>query len=151
MNRLKKSVGALTVTVATVAMLGLGAAPAHAGTNWDYTNPATTGCATGSYAIASYPIKVNFTGATVGTLEVRWSPSCQTNWVRVNNTIGGSSYKYILRYAGPGYNSAVETEWDSGTGWSYSMQLYAPGCIEVYGDIYGPNGVTAFSGRKVLC
>ncbi|MEO8095646.1 MAG: DUF2690 domain-containing protein [Pseudolysinimonas sp.] len=143
----------LAVAAATVVVLGLGASPAQAtnGYGYDGTNPATTGCATGSYAIGSWPIKVNGTGATVGTMEVRYSPRCGTNWVRVNNTLAGyQALKYISR-ASPW---AEQGEIDAATGWSYGMQYYAPGstCVDVSGQIFRPSGgVNAWSGDHLVC
>ncbi|WP_147794793.1 DUF2690 domain-containing protein [Cellulomonas sp. Y8] len=91
------------------------------------TDP-TKGCANGSGIVHSADI-LNASGAPIAKLEVRYSPACQTNWVRVNNTVEGALVeKYI---AIPG--GAVEQEQDRGVGWSYSMQVYAPDstCVDV--------------------
>ncbi len=147
---------ALTVTAATALLLTVGAAPAHAaGYGYDGTNPTTAAggyCVNGSYAIASYPITNYSGGATVGTLEVRYSPACGTNWVRINNTLSGyEAVKHITRTASPYFH---EEERDWATGWSYSMQVYAPGstCVIVEGYLVNSSGwPTAASGVHELC
>ncbi|QVQ51790.1 DUF2690 domain-containing protein [Spiractinospora alimapuensis] len=61
------------------------AAPACQGTNCDGLDPVQAGC------------DVNVSNADsqtvpgVGTVELRWSPECSTNWVRVRDFTGASS------------------------------------------------------------
>lgn len=79
--------------------------------------------------IASYPIHSTVSGSVVGTLEVRYSAACDTNWVRANNTVPGATvYKFIERYrthlpAGGSLPYATQTEADVALGWSYGMQF----------------------------
>jgi hypothetical protein len=117
-------VGALTTAGAAT-----GAAAAAIGSPYDYSNPQTTGCAADGQSIASYPIRSTVTNAVVGTLEVRYSPSCDTNWVRANNTVPGATvHKYIERHRTHLPTSgtlpyASQTESDTALGWSYGMQF----------------------------
>jgi len=150
-------IGAVSAALALIATLALGAAPAYAaGTSYDNTDPASTGCASGSSAIKTYPINRLGTSTSVGTLEVRYSPGCVTNWVRVYNTLAGTyASKWMDRDAGPGlaYNQTAAI-YDPGVGWSYGDQLYAPGCIHVNAGIWDlSSGATliAQSGSKYLC
>ena len=77
-----------------------------------------------------YAFPSNLLGKVIGTLEVRYSPRCGTNWVRLNNTITGTdALKSIQRKSSP---PIWVTEHDWVTGWSYSMQVYAPGATCVY-------------------
>lgn len=109
--------------------------PALAGPEHHNTNPATTGCATGSSAIATRPV-TDGSGATVTTVEVRYSPSCGTNWIRLYNPVPGTTAYKSIRVQGGAW---LPVEADPGTVWSYSMQVYAPGssCIEFSVTIQG--------------
>lgn len=120
----KTALSVLGVFAAVLGMVGT----AHAGPQHHGTNPASTGCATGSYAIASHPVR-DGAGAVVTNVEVRYSPSCGTNWVRLYNPVAGTTAHKAIRVAGGAW---LPDEADYGQVWSYSMQVYAPGstCIE---------------------
>lgn len=55
---------------------------------YDHTDPVSTGCATGAYTVTSSSIRRLDTNAVVGTVELRWSPSCRTNWARLTPAAG---------------------------------------------------------------
>jgi hypothetical protein len=135
---------------------GAGIAPAYAtsGTGYDGTDPASTGCANGSTLIYSQDLHINGNGAKVGVMEVRYSPTCGTNWVRVQNlgTTDAVSKKYILREAQgslPRFEQGIP---DTYVGWSYGNQVYAPGatCIWVQGGLV-TGAWTAWSDYRQLC
>ncbi|WNV87201.1 DUF2690 domain-containing protein [Umezawaea sp. Da 62-37] len=113
-----------------------GAPVAQAGPQHHGTNPATTGCANGSTAIASRPVTDAY-GAHVTDVEVRYSASCGTNWIRLYNPVPGTTAYKSIRAQGGDW---LPVEADGGTVWSYSMQVYAPGstCIEFSVMIQGP-------------
>jgi len=142
--------------MALVVLVGAGAGPASAtsGTGYDGTSPATTGCATGSYVIYSRNLYIGGSGAYVGAMEVRYSPACGTNWVRVYNqsTTDGVSQKYVERRAGNGLPYAQSGVNDAGLGWSYGNQIYASGstCIWVQGGIV-TGAWTAWSPYVQIC
>lgn len=150
---MKKSLARRVVSVAIAALilpatLLIGAAPASAHP-LDGTDPgASPYCATGSVPIYSTPIYSDFTGAQIGTMEVRYSPSCGTNWVRVNNTLGYNAHKSIFIVGG-----ASDDEDDWGPGWSYGMQIYAPGstCIYASAHIDDGNTVIGQTGNIYIC
>lgn len=132
---------------ALIIAVGLGIAPAltvstaqaATGFGLDGSDPAATGCATGSYPIGGRDLHAG-NGQLVAHLEVRYSPKCGTNWVRMYNyTSVGASLKSIQRKSSPSY---WETEYDPVSGWSYSMQVYAPGstCVFVGGALVGKPG-----------
>lgn len=50
------------------------------GTGCNSKDPGTTGCASGSYTVGT--ANVNYNGTT-GLVELRWSPTCKTNWPKV--------------------------------------------------------------------
>ncbi len=125
MRGLKKP--AFTVLGTLGAVLAL-VGTAHAGPQHHGTNPATTGCANGSQAIASHPVR-DASGGVVTNVEVRYSPSCGTNWVRLYNPVPNTTAHKFIRTSGGAW---LPDEADYGQVWSYSMQVYAPGstCIE---------------------
>lgn len=120
------------IAAATAAVLaGLGATPAHAqggGPNYyDGKDPAATGCNRNASLIATRPVRDRANGAEVATLQVFYSWSCGTNWIRVTgNPYGGYTVKWIQSHAG-GY----DTEWDWGDIASYGMMVYAPGDTKI--------------------
>jgi hypothetical protein len=102
----------------------------------DDQDPIATGCSAGSYTVTSAPVTLG--GTSYGTVELRWSPTCQTNWSRVTVTAGGSNPSGWWRdadverqspyaYDGFSYNGAGSP--------IYGDMLYAPGCAEAYGAI----------------
>jgi hypothetical protein len=144
MKQYKAALAALGV--AAVLTLAVGAAPATAHP-LDNTDPGA-GCATGSQVIKTTPIVSDFTSAQIGTMEVRYSPSCGTNWVRVNNSIGYNAHKSIFIVGG-----ASDDADDWGPGWSYGMQIYAPGstCVYVSAQIDDGDTVLGQTGNIQIC
>lgn len=114
---------ALLITAA-VAVASLGATvPAHADTASNYfnTDPYTTGCGKGAYIITSKAVPG-------GTAFVAFSPKCKTNWVEYSGKNQWTT-KSIKRH--PGWTRFEKDK----AGWSYSMQVYAPGNTTVNGYI----------------
>ncbi|MDI5941065.1 MULTISPECIES: DUF2690 domain-containing protein [unclassified Micromonospora] len=131
------------VLVTATALLLSAATAAHAGSAsggsnyYDGKNPATTKDSSGVYCnvnasqIATRPITDRSTGQQVATLQIFYSWSCQSNWIRVTgNPYGGNTTKNIFSSLG-GWNS----ESDSGYGSSYSMMVYAPGTTQINGEV----------------
>lgn len=52
------------------------------GTGCDRKDPIETGCAKDARTVASAPIRDEIWNRDIGTVELRWSPTCQTNWSR---------------------------------------------------------------------
>lgn len=102
----------------------------------DHQDPAATGCSAGSYTVTSAPITI---GSTVyGTVELRWSPTCQTNWSRVTVASGGSNPNAWWRYADVYRQSPYAYDLFSYNGSGspvYGNMLYAPGCASASGTI----------------
>lgn len=104
----------LLAATASTAMLT--ASPAHAVTCYgDYCSgldPQSSGCAADAYPVASS------TNAGV-TVQLEWSPTCKTNWARVNT----STPAWIKAVQQGGY-----TQWGtfSGSGYAWSRQIYSP-------------------------
>ncbi|HWO61383.1 MAG TPA: DUF2690 domain-containing protein [Umezawaea sp.] len=137
---IKKLLLALAVAVPLVGVAGAGGASAAP---WHYgTDPAGTGCNSNAAQIASRNIS---TPAGNVTVQVFYSYSCSTNWIRVTgNPGGGWTDKWISADGG-----AELYETDYGYGSSYSMQVYAPGAtcvnfrvqlVDTAGGYYGGTG-----------
>jgi hypothetical protein len=129
----------LTTALLLAGTLGaVGATSASAGPQHHGTDPAASGCNQNAAQISSHGIETP-TGQVVATVQVFYSYSCQTNWIRITgNPAGGAAIKNIRTQGG----AALASEVDYGTGSSYSMQVYAPGstCIEYQAILRYPGG-----------
>ncbi|WP_343242252.1 DUF2690 domain-containing protein [Streptomyces sp. SID9727] len=148
---------ALTLLAAAITV-ALSAVPAEAAPYDPYTgsNPLTTGCQSDAVTIATRPIRSQ--QATYGTMEVRYSPSCGTNWVRAVITVPNATNTVTKGIRRPssqpdgqggwlGYYEHYET--DPAVGSSFGMQVYAPGstCISVSSVVKDASGqVVAYTG-----
>ena len=120
------------------------------------TNPASTGCAADAITIATRNIASP--QALYGTMEVRYSPSCGTNWVRANMLASNPGFtvtKGIIRFSsqpdghGGWLGYYQNYEYDPAVGSSFGMQVYAPGstCIQAMSVVRDGNGqLVAFTG-----
>lgn len=123
--------GAVTfVTVATEE-------PAVAATCWgDWCSgldPQATGCSSDAYTVAHALIP-----GTTSKIELRWSPTCKTEWARVPAS-WGTSYPNNLRAVQPatGY-SQIGVVASNGT-FAWTRQIYSPSLC-VYAAWVGPPG-----------
>jgi hypothetical protein len=137
---IRRTVVALLAIAAFVAPAVVLAAPASAATCYgDYcsgTDPQATGCSNGAYDLASTPIAGNG-----GLIELRWSPSCKTEWARVPAS-WGNAYPNQLDAVQPstGYKQVGVV---SGNGtYDWTRQIYSPTRC-VYAGWVGPPGTTS--------
>ncbi|MDI2036853.1 SEFIR domain-containing protein [Paenarthrobacter nitroguajacolicus] len=103
---------------------------------YDGTNP--SGCAdAGTSTIDTLQIKRLGTDNPLATVQIKHAPKCNTTWVRVINTLDGSTVnKVVERRAGDGL-AAFKSEVPEfsgnfsipGRNTSYGNQVYAPGCV----------------------
>ncbi len=105
-------------------------------------DPVVTGCTASAYLAKQFPIRRVSDGTVVSGvyLQVYYSNTCGTNWVRVNkNPYCGKVVKVIDVAKVDGYH---EVETDTTCGASYSMQVYAPGStpVQVYAKLYDTAG-----------
>lgn len=121
------------VVVLAALLLALFAGPANAeGCYGDWCSgkdPAATGCAkdasTVAYVHVHYQTTANLfrQNEYAGLLELRWSPSCQTNWARFSPQ---DSFEYKAGAVQPmtGYDSG----WTEASPWEteWSKQIYSP-------------------------
>jgi len=67
----------------TTVLTWQGASAAHAASPYDGADPAATGCASNAKTLASAPLYLPNTTSQVGTIEMRYSNTCLTQWIRV--------------------------------------------------------------------
>ena len=127
----------------TVALVGLavGAAPAA---NAASTDPLSSGCSNGASTIWSQ------TYLGYGKVEVRYSPSCGTNWVRITQATGRPAEAGIYSASSgwqytPSYQQSPDTFW--------TPMVSAPGsaCVKFYANFVNANGQLLQTGTKQLC
>jgi hypothetical protein len=100
----------------------------------DYQDPVATGCSSGAYTVTSAAI--TYQGVTYGTVELRWSPTCQTNWARTTlyaQYVGMEAWANVYRQS-----PYAQADWHCtcSTTPIYGNMLYAPGCAEAEGDVW---------------
>lgn len=133
MGKLMKWRGLIVGTIVLIIsslILFTAAMPAQAagcsGMGCDGQDPVQTGCANSAYTIASdYIYRL---GIVIGRVDLRYSPTCETNWTRT------------ISYMGPQTLDAVVTEEDIG----YHLNEYLDNVTNVYTDmIYAPSPICA--------
>lgn len=80
-----KSTCLIAAAAFTLLMAPDAQAASCSGSNCNDKDPVATGCGSGSTVADTAPM---YNG---GTAELRWSRTCQTNWVRISNYSGGDS------------------------------------------------------------
>jgi Protein of unknown function (DUF2690) len=85
----------------------------------DGNDPITTRCDNGAVTVDSED-----TGD--GIVELRWSPNCRTNWVRVRRFAGGSML--VLSVTERATARRVEFRASPTPGNHWGNMVYAPGC-----------------------
>jgi hypothetical protein len=109
-------------------------APAQAYTGSD---PLASGCAADAYTVASWGVYNSKYGQYQGTVELRASPSCGTNWARITSTVAGNRIFTGIQVVSGGYGgqSTGRAAYDVSTTWT--DMVYAPGhtCVNVYAYI----------------
>ncbi|MGW2278686.1 DUF2690 domain-containing protein [Streptomyces sp. NPDC001770] len=157
-------VSALVMSAAMLTATQATAAPYDPYTG---SNPYATGCAADAITIGTRQIRSP--AAVFGTMEVRYSPSCRTNWVRAVMNAATSSNtvtKGIRRFSSQpdgqgGWLGFYENyEYDPAAGSSFGMQVFAPGatCITVMavvrdatGQPLASTGTDANNAWEVFC
>ncbi len=122
------------VLMAAAALLPASAASA-AGYSYDGTDPAQTGCANGATTLPGYPKPIMDVDTQVGTYEVRYSASCGTNWVRVNNWYSSGTALVRMIFAREGAGGYYITD-ETANGAMWTTQVYAPGSTCVVYQIF---------------
>jgi hypothetical protein len=122
----------------------------------NYQDAAATGCDADAQTLGRAPI------GNLGYVELRWSPTCQTNWARVVSTSGPSSPSHVLDAEIDRQSPIGASELDTEGGYSvafpgggaggnsgpvyhgvsslYTDMLYSPGPAKAIGVINGVKG-----------
>jgi hypothetical protein len=152
--RIMVRAAAVAVVLGVLCLVAPQADAAPPNLQYDYTDPAQTGCSASATTIWAKDLTNPASGVITGRMEVRYSTACQTNWVRVNNYVNGATARKIIqRYRtnapeGGSVPFAEDSTADTYFGWSYGLQFYAPswvcvavgGVIELNGQTIGING-----------
>ncbi|MER6095306.1 DUF2690 domain-containing protein [Streptomyces sp. NPDC001728] len=111
---------AAVTTAAGIALVTGFSGSAQAGSGYDFQNPASSSCASDAYTAKSAALYAQRSGAQVGTIQLRYSPSCRTVWSRVysnGSQVDGSTFRQETNtYSGHCISGAL---WDSGLGQYY--------------------------------
>ncbi|GAB3972982.1 hypothetical protein GCM10029978_051310 [Actinoallomurus acanthiterrae] len=117
----------------------------------DKTDPESTGCAKDAYTVSSSTLwfhntRGDKTVAADATVELRYSPRCQTNWSKVTVHSGAANLVTVKVCRGDGSTDCTD-EYSAYSSYAYSDQLYAPNVTAVaYGSCCGGNGSGGASG-----
>jgi hypothetical protein len=73
------------------------AAAGCSGTGCDGKDPVQMGCSGDAYTVNSADIR-NSSNQVIGRVDLRWSPSCKTNWGKVVSYVGSANLFVMLTY-----------------------------------------------------
>jgi hypothetical protein len=123
---------AICSTGALVAGAGSAAAATCFGDGCTGKDPIATGCANDAVTVAS--IKLPW---VIQTLDLRWSPSCKTNWARMQYDANPTWLRAIQPDRGDGLPRVVQISGRNGVN-SWSAMIYSP-TLCVYADVQTAN------------
>ncbi len=113
------------VPLAAVAIFGM--TPPCLGDACSGQDPEISGCARGSVTVDGRDIVDPITNAVVGTVELRYSQACQTNWVRITRLCReGRVMQACLRDEVGNAISATTVEVDAAAVYGYGSMWFAP-------------------------
>ncbi|MFE7558775.1 DUF2690 domain-containing protein [Kitasatospora sp. NPDC057500] len=112
-TRRRTAASALAALACTIGLTLHGAPAAQAANAYDGKDPQTTGCSNNSTTLSSAPLKTS-TGHQVGTIEMRYSYTCKTQWIRIHSTVTDCSGQPCGNDARIHRTSATS---DGGTNW----------------------------------
>ncbi|GAB2742352.1 DUF2690 domain-containing protein [Sinomonas soli] len=90
------------------------------------SDPQQTGCYKDAVTVKTVPIVDTSTQRKTGIVEVRYSPHCETNWVRATSFIKGVVQKQIWTKEPL---NGIEVDYGPGTSWSYQVKAPGVDCI----------------------
>jgi len=117
--------GALMMAIGSMAAVASTASAAScSGNGCNGTDPIATGCSSGATTV----LNGHYAG---GLLELRWSPTCQTNWTRFTPADNDTYSIWVTRlsdgeWAGDGLEHAYTFSGANGVS-HYGDQVYSPG------------------------
>jgi len=78
----------------------------YAGT-CDFQDSSTMGCDTDATTVASSSVRINSTGAVIGTIAIRYSAACRAVWARTSSTTLSPYYLRAEIYRGGSTNQSA--------------------------------------------
>ncbi|WP_433531877.1 DUF2690 domain-containing protein [Micromonospora sp. CA-263727] len=150
MRNARRLAGVAAASALAASMLV--ATPASAATcsghGCDGTDPANTGCSSGAQNATYNPAYIMQGSTTLAVVELRWSPSCGTNWGRISNRVSPNNTVRVYVYRSSPY--ATTTKY-GGTGTQYyGDQLYGLNMtVCAVGEVVTSSGATYTS--TALC
>jgi hypothetical protein len=153
---------AVGATLFAVAPMGAAYAATCSGNGCNGQDPAASGCSASVSVLNSMPMRLP-SGTQVGTIEMRYSKICKTQWIRVYSYYTNCSGEpcrnstYIYRPAGPD-GGGVEY-YDTGRGgagqpYQWSSMVYTPNtrsCGRGEIDADGQLGYANGSSQVLVC
>ncbi|MFC8508832.1 DUF2690 domain-containing protein [Streptomyces sp. NPDC057411] len=120
------------VAVATAA-LGAGFTGSASAAAYDGQDPVSSGCSASAITAASTALYAN--GARVGTVDLRYSTSCRTTWVRVYSD-------------GPNLGGYVNRNQDGTTQWCGTPSIASNGQYYCYSPMLNDAGYTSYAAGR---
>ncbi len=111
------------------------------------------GCDRDAYTVRNSARPITFNGQTFGRIELRWSPSCGTNWGRASFYDGNPNGEHLpiwisVQYSDGSQVKVVTFQYNGSGSPVWGNMLYAPGVCttasadrdQSYGDATGTSG-----------
>ena len=139
----KLSITVAALSAAAVALLTISPASAATGKQWDGQDPSLSGCGNTGRVVKTANLNSPINGK-VGTIELWWSSSCQTNWTEIHTVTDGSGT--ISVYTADG--RANTFPYRAGNGghhwgnmlWANNMCAWGSATVKWNGGAGGQNG-----------
>jgi hypothetical protein len=147
-----RKVTKFAAVAAIVASTVLVAPAANASDYHNGRDPIATGCTSGAYAVSSWPLVNRRYNEVQGSIQLMYSPGCQTNWINLYGNVNGNDYRAVVRVGtvpGGGMNAGFYN-----AGSDYSNMVYAPGstCVTVgYSISDMATGVVELNDSRYFC
>ncbi|GAA5226976.1 DUF2690 domain-containing protein [Paeniglutamicibacter antarcticus] len=140
MTSFRRRIGAILATTLIAVGVTLGASmPAQANPIYRGGDPLSTGCSNGAYTLTSWGLYNSKYGQYQGSVELRYSPKCGTNWIRVTSNTPGNqvSGQILTNYGAYGsYRQGSGATFNNpGTLWSAMVEAPGNACVYVSATI----------------
>lgn len=133
------------MSIAEISTAGTASAVSCYGDYCSGQDPQASGCANDAYTVASRPF-----ANTGGVLELRWSPTCKTNWARLSTTwVNPTPNALYVVQGGTGYTQRGARY--SGSGFSWTAMIYSPVRCVTAVWLGAPYGDGSSGGSSTAC
>jgi hypothetical protein len=121
-NRMAAAIIGLALACSTIAVANPALAVTCSGRGCDNRDPAQTGCSSGSTV-------ADAVNTRQGRMELRWSPACRTNWVRITG-FTGDTQRIDINVWQRSTGITVRYLADPSPGTHWGNMVYSPGCAK---------------------